>query len=120
MFYGSHVIHYGLSPLRVQVYIIRNSFITGYLQLLSTVNEFEVKKIRPKSYVLFSFMTSDLSNFENELYWDEREVVSRTVIKVQMNRVDSVSRSSGSLHFEVKKKRYTRTTPGGQKMILKV
>jgi hypothetical protein len=36
-------------------------------------------------------MTSDLSNFENELYLDEREAVSRKVVKVQMNKVDSVS-----------------------------
>jgi hypothetical protein len=49
-------------------------------------------------------MTSDLSNFENELYLDEREAVSRKVVKVHVNTADSVSRSSGSLHFEVIKK----------------
>jgi hypothetical protein len=42
-------------------------------------------------------MTSDLSGFENEL--DEREAVSRKVLKLQMNTVDSVQRSSSSLHF---------------------
>lgn len=39
-----NVIHYGPFPLRIQVYIIRYSVITGYLKLLSTVNEFEEKK----------------------------------------------------------------------------
>jgi hypothetical protein len=48
-------------------------------------------------------MTSGLSNFENELHLDEREAVSRKVVKVQMNKVDSVSRSS--VHFEVKNKK---------------
>jgi hypothetical protein len=50
-------------------------------------------------------MTSDLSGFENELYTQTNARLFHVkVFKVQMNKADSVSRSYGSLNFEVKKK----------------